>query len=116
MPAASYDILIEQGATYVQTFIWQDSSGNAIDVTGYTADMQVRASRSSTAILLEASTTNGYIVMGTTDGKINISVPAAVTGALTATRGVYDLELTSPGGVVTRLLEGDVEIDLAVTR
>ena len=116
MAAATLDILIEQGATFVLNLVWQDSTGAAIDLSLFTADMQVRSKVSDTNILLEASTANGYIVLGGPAGTIAITVPAAVTAALTATRGVYDLEITSPTGTVTRLVEGDVEVSLEVTR
>lgn len=116
MAAASYDILIEQGATYQQTFAWKDSDGVAIDITGYTARMQVRRSRSAETVLLEATTTNGYIVLGDALGTIAVTIPASITQDVTASRGVYDLELVSAGGIVTRLLEGSVEISKEVTR
>lgn len=116
MAAASYDLLIEQGATFIKDLVWKDSTGTAIDVTGYTARMQIRRNKSAVDVLLTATTENGYITMGTTDGAIDIEIPDTVTAALTATRGMYDLEVISPGGVVTRLIEGTVEISREVTR
>ena len=116
MPAGSLDLLIEQGATFVKDLIWKDSNGVPVNVTGYTARMQVRPHKSSTTVIVEASTDNGYITMGTDDGAIGISIPAAITAAITQTRGTYDLEITDTEGVVTRLLEGGVEISKEVTR
>ena len=46
MAAAQYDILIEQGATFSRTFVWKDSSEVAVDLTGYTARMQIRKTKS----------------------------------------------------------------------
>lgn len=116
MSAGYYDLLIEQGATLVKPLVWKDSTGTPVDNTGYTARLQVRPHKSSTTVIVEASTDNGYITMGGADGSILIEIPADITAAITATRGAYDLELTDPTGVVTRLLEGGVEISKEVTR
>jgi hypothetical protein len=53
--------------------------------------------------------------VGTTDGKFTLALTAAETTALAAGNYVYDLEVTSPGGVVTRLLEGGFIVYEGVT-
>lgn len=116
MPAATHDILVEQGATYISNLVWKDSDNVPIDLTGYTARMQFRRTKSATTALLSATTENGYITLGGAAGTIDISIPDDITAALTVTRAVYDLELISSTGVVTRLIEGDVEISKEVTR
>jgi hypothetical protein len=45
-----------------------------------------------------------------------LSISATDTEALTAGRGVYDLELVSGSGIVTRLLQGVTTISRNVTR
>ena len=42
--AAVYDITIEQGATFRLSLVWKDSSNVPVNLTGYTARMQVRRS------------------------------------------------------------------------
>lgn len=114
--AGKYDILIEQGADYVMTFRWRDPVGVPIDLTGYTARMQFRKTKPDTAILLSATTENFYIVLGGALGTVNLAIPNAITAAFTFVRAVYDMELISPAGVVTRWLEGGVEVSQEVTR
>lgn len=114
--ASQYDITIEQGATFLRTVTWRDSLGALINLSGYTARMQVRAKKSSDVVLVEANTTNGYIVLGGAAGTIAITIPAAITAPLSFVNGVYDLEVVSGGGIVTRLLEGGVELSKEVTR
>ncbi len=114
--AANYDITIEQGATFQLNLIWKDSAGVPIDLTGYTAKMQVRQRYASDDAVLSLSTTAGTIVLGGVAGTINITGPAADTAAITIKQGVYDVELTSAGGIVTRLIEGCVAISPEVTR
>jgi hypothetical protein len=115
MAATTYDILIEQGATYSQVITYKDN-GVAVNLTGYTARMQVRATLESASTLVELTTENSRIALGGTAGTITLTIAAADTAALTSGRGVYDLELVSGSGIVTRLLQGAVTISRNVTR
>jgi len=116
MAAASYDFEIEQGATLAKSFVWKTSDAVVIPLTSYTARMQIRASVSSPTILLELSTANGLISISPNEGKVTLTVGPTVTSGITWRRGKYDLELTSPAGVVTRLLYGDITVSQEVTR
>jgi len=115
MAATTYDILIEQGATYSQVITYKDN-GVAVNLTGYTARMQVRATLESASTLVELTTANSRIALGGTAGTITLTISATDTAALTAGRGVYDLELVSGSGIVTRLLQGVATISRIVTR
>jgi len=62
------------------------------------------------------STANGYLsIAAATDSILTITATATQTAALTAGEGVYDLQLTSPGGVVDRPMQGTYTIDARVT-
>ena len=54
--------------------------------------------------------------MGGNAGTITLAVSATDTAALTASDGVFDLEITSGAGVVTRLIEGTYSIRRNITR
>lgn len=114
--AAYYDILIEQGATFLKTFIWKDSEEEPVDITGYTARMQIRRKKSSTSAEYSATTENGGITLGDTAGTVVVTIPATDTAEFEFTKGVYDIELVDPQGGVTRLIEGGVEVSKEVTR
>lgn len=118
--AGTYDLIgdsaIEQGADLSRKITWSDSAGVPVNLTGYTARMQVRASVGASAVLMELTTENGGIVLGGSAGTIELVRTAAQTAAFTWRRGIYDLELLSPAGKVTRLLKGEVEVDPEVTR
>ena len=116
MSAAVYNFFIEQGATFQKTITWKDSSGTAINLTGYTARMQFRRVVSATEVLFSATSSNGIIVLGGAAGTIAITIPATTTEAFTFVDAVYDLELQSSGGIVTRLMEGGVAVSKEVTR
>jgi hypothetical protein len=114
--AGEYDLEILQGETYTKQFVWKDSAGTEVNLTGYTARMQVRQSKASDTVLLELTTANGRIALGGAAGTIDLTLSATVTAAITWKRGLYDLELVASNGVVRRLLEGEVTVSKEVTR
>lgn len=116
MSAGYLDLYIEQGATYDQPFVWKDGNGNPVNITGYTARMQIRKSVSATSVIIELTTENGRITLGGAAGTIDLLIDADDTAALEQFAGVYDLELESNTGFVTRLLEGQVTVSKEVTR
>lgn len=87
-----------------------------VSLVGYSARMHIRKSLADATAILELTSTGGDIILGGTEGSIQILVPAADTAALTFASAVYDLELESPTGVVTRLMEGKVSLRKEVTR
>lgn len=115
MAAGIYNFTIEQGATWTRDFIWTDSSGTAIDLTGYTARMQGRASVQSTATIFSlTSSPAAGIVITAAQGKVTVTLTATETANLPC-GGVYDLELVN-GAVVTRLVEGSFILSSEITR
>lgn len=85
----------------------------AVDLTGATVRMQIRAEIGG-AVLLELSTENGGIAI-TGPGTIIRTISAAQTSGLTWTEGVYDLEVEYPDGTVQRYLQGAVSVSREVT-
>ncbi len=109
--AAFSELVIEQGATFSTTINVEDTGGEAVNLYAYTANSQMRKSYySTTAHTITASVT------GTANGEITLSMPAANTSSLTAGRYVYDVKITSPSSVVTRVVEGIVTVLPSVTR
>lgn len=116
MAAATYDIEIEQGATFRMLLQWLDSNESPVDLSGYTARMQIRRTHSSNVTLAEATTEDGRIVLSGATGFVTVVLPAEATAAIKGESAVYDLELESADGFVTRLIEGEVTISREVTR
>ncbi len=114
--AAYYDLLIEQGATLRQTFTWRGSDMTPVDLTDYTARMQIRRRKTDSVVIHEATTENGGLTMGGTEGTVLLTINDADTTAFDFVRGVYDIEVIDSDGIVTRLVEGNVELSKEVTR
>ena len=62
------------------------------------------------------SSENSRITLGGVAGTISLLVDASTMAALTANQYVYDLELISSAGIVTRLVQGTFIVDPEVTR
>lgn len=116
MPAGRKDFSIEKGATFSRVISLKNSDDTAVNLTGYTARMKIKAAYSSSSALVEMTTENGRITLGGTAGTITLLISATDTAALTANMEldksvadpyVYDLELVN-GSVVDRTLEGNV--------
>lgn len=117
MPAAQKDFIIEQGATFERILIWKDSTGTPVDVSAYSAKMQIRDCDALDTVLLELSTGNGRIILNTNPGEIKLLITAVDTSAITFKSGVYDLVLTSTTpAYVKRLLKGVVTLDKWITQ
>ena len=117
---------VDQGATWRGQLDWTDESEVAVDLTGYSARMQVRRRVTDTSALLELTTTNGRITLytgslpgGSDPYNILLEVDADVMEDLPATpqdrRWFYDLEMVN-GSEVTRLLQGRFIVNPEVTR
>ena len=102
-----------QGATWEVDMTYRDSAGTIVDLSGYSAQMQVRTRQASTTVELTLSTANGRITLGSTSPNITLAV--AATDMTLAGTYVYDLKLTQ-GSDVTVLLQGDLTVAPAVTR
>jgi len=111
-----FNIDIKQGATFQLTITWKDSAGTAIDLTNYTARAQARLTYDTSTTIFSLTSSSG-ITLGGAAGTIAIVIAAGTTAALAAPwSGVWDLELVSGAGIVTRLLEGTANVSPEVTR
>lgn len=122
MSAGIYNMTCDQGATFQQTLYWKGSDGALIDLTGYSARMQVRSQVAvpspQVAVTLELTTENGRIALGGSAGTISLTVKSTATAAVSAGTYYYDLELISNDSpqVVTRLVQGEFVVVGEVTR
>jgi hypothetical protein len=110
----TYNLTCYQGADFDQTFTITQG-GTALNLTGYTASMQVREAADSTAILLSLTSSSG-ITLGGTAGTVAVVITSAQSSAIPSGSYAYDLELISGSSIVTRLLQGGFSVSGNVTR
>lgn len=130
------DLHINQGETW--SFVYTKGGSSPVDLTGYTARMAIR-DRVGGALQAYLSTGSGglggTIALGGAAGTITVSMTEAQTKALASSLStvsvllaaedpdygkkiveyVYDLEIISGAGVVTRELQGRVFINREIT-
>ena len=127
------DLHINQGATWFYTYVWRDSAGSLIDLTGYSARMSIRDRVGGTlyAYLSSGSDADGgTITLGGAGGTVTLSMTAnesrnleGAASLLSSIRYIrdrtlrlfYDLELVSAADEVTRVLEGRILVHREVT-
>ncbi len=117
MISGIYNITIEQGSTYKLALYWKNSANQPIDMTGYSAKMQIRSSTGASVVLLELSSADSdQIKIYEKQGCVNLTIGYLQTANLIPSVAVYDLEVMSSENVVTKLLKGRCRIEGEVTR
>lgn len=131
MIAGVYNVTIEQGSTFgrlisiEQPDLAADPTGQTFenfDLSGFTARMHIRRTIDSATPMISLTTENGRIAINpnisgspTRNNEISLSITATDTATIT-TSGVYDLEIISASGVVSKVVRGDVTLIPEVTR
>ena len=112
MTAAVKNFIIEQKATFHKRLTYRDKSKKPINLTGYTAAMQIRDPAG--VLLADLSTDNGQIILGNAAGTIDITISWEDTSLMTFSSALYDLKLII-GDTEIRLLQGKVSLSVGQT-
>jgi hypothetical protein len=104
------NLVIDQGSTYSSNVVLTDDYGDPRDLTGYTANSQIRKWYTSSNATASFTTS-----INTAAGVITLNLTANQTSSIEAGRYVYDVEIAN-GSVVTRVVEGIVTVTPQVTR
>jgi len=115
MAAGTLDFTIEQGATFNLLLTWKIDD-TPVNITNWTARLAARVDVEDSEVILSLTTSNGGITLGGAAGTISLNQTATQTAVLPAGTYVYDLELISAVGAVTRLVQGELNISPEVTR
>lgn len=103
---------IDQGSDFQTTITVEGSNGLPFDLTGYSARGQIRRNYTSTTAYNFTAT-----ITDPTDGEINIFLDHSVSAAMKAGRYLYDVEIVQTSSSdITRVIEGQVEINPRITR
>jgi hypothetical protein len=87
-----------------------------VDLTGYTARMQIREKIDSATVIHELTTENSGIVINNTNKTITLVIPSTTTANFTFTSAVYSLEMIDSLGKVKTISTGGVSLKKEVTR
>lgn len=123
---ATINFQLYQYASFSEQTLLQDDAGAPIDLTGYTAFMQIRRERDDTTPLYTLTTADSTIILGGAAGTIAFAIPSSDTTPATAALldpdgevWVYDMLLNNENAsppVVDRIFEGSVFVHPSVSR
>lgn len=108
--ATKANIVIDQGSTYTTDLNLTDENSDALNLTGYSANSQIRKHFTSSNSVTFSTSINAIA------GVITLSLTANQTSNLISGRYVYDIELTDASNSVSRIVEGIVTVTPQVTR
>ena len=115
------DLAIKAGTTYNKTWEFLNEDETPMDLTGWTARMQLRTSMTAETETLELTTENGGIVIDEGESTLTVLILDTQTSALAVnnakTKYVYDLEIIYPTtNYVDCPLYGKITVSPEVTR
>lgn len=109
--ATESNLYMDQGTNFVKTITVLDGDGDPIDLEDYEVKSQMRKYYGSTS---------GYTfecgIYSYEESIIYISMDKDQTRDISAGRYLYDVEITSPEGERTRVLEGIVTVTPEITK
>jgi hypothetical protein len=115
--AAPYNGQIDQRADWYINFTYytDETQTTPVNLTGYTAALQLRSEPTDATSVLSLSSGSGITITGAS-GLVAVHATAAQTRVIEEGYYYYDILLTSAGGIITRLVDGQMEVTAGVTR
>ena len=110
MAASPLNLTIEQGADFELTITVRNKNNVPLNLLSYSAESELRKHYSSTS-----STPFTITFVDRQNGRISLSMPHGTTQTLSEGRYVYDIVLTSPNQLRTRVIQGTVLVSPGVS-
>ena len=105
------NILVYTHTHFEQVYVLENLDGNnSLDLTGYSGTAQFRRHPGSSPSNFTVTFTNR------TSGKVKISLLPAETAVISPGKYFFDLKLTKPDGTKVRVVEGQMNVKMSVTR
>lgn len=112
MPAATHNLLIEQGSDFSVIFQYLDNTSNPIDISKYCIRLRFRDSDNFSRVGLYSSNTANaaYTLRSTSIGQIEWTLPYTETSTFDFNNALYDLELIDENNERIRICTGSIQI------
>lgn len=124
MAAGVYDIEVPQNSTFDESFTYYDESEELVQMSGWTAVMQVRPATVDASAednddpvfsLDPTGDLNGTITLGATDGTIRVQLSRDELASVEPATYKYDILLVNSDDAVDPFLKGKFKIAAGVT-
>lgn len=106
---SAVNLVIQKGTYFEETFALNAEDGGILNLNNQTAVAKLKK-HPTAGIAYTFSTT-----LTVSDSTVKISMQPAITSTLPSGRCVYDLVLTSSGGIVSKVVEGTVIVQETVS-
>lgn len=116
MLSSRHNFTVDQGSTFRRVLRFKSrATGTYLNLSGYTARMQIRREIDDADFVVELTTENGGITIDGPEGSVSLHATPAQTRLL-ADGAPYDLELITPSGDIYTPLSGKFRTRREVTR
>lgn len=106
------NLVVNAGVDFEQVFTLEDAGSNSIlNLTGYSVKSQMRKHPAAVGVTTFISS-----IHNANAGQIKIGLTTTSTSSLKPGRYVYDVVLTDPDNIMSRVVEGMVLVREGVTR
>jgi hypothetical protein len=95
-----------QGDSFILRILYTDSNKNPIDLTGYTARIEVRDKPGGKIVCATGSMGDGITISNPTSGYIDVNLTPAKTKKFMVPRSAYQIQVTSTNGTVSTIGNG----------
>ena len=95
---AQYNPSVNQGIDWIFTTTTTDSSGNPVDLTGYSVQLQIR-NQVDNSLVLGLTTGSGITITTPAAGLVTYRVTGTQTTAIPIGTYAYGIKATSGGGI-----------------
>jgi hypothetical protein len=107
------NLVVNTGADFTQTFTLEATETNSVlDLTGYGVESKMRKWAGSTS----STSFSAFILAPQNSGKISIGLTSGETADLKPGRYIYDIIITDPTNIKSRVIEGMVLVREGATR
>ena len=106
---------VDQNATFTFVLDYKYNDGNAIDLTGASAKMQVRDAKGGTKLAVTLTSPSGGIVIDQPNRKLTIKMTPTQTNKLFYPKSSYDVMVVDSNVNKIKLLEGFMTLNRSVT-
>lgn len=108
--AIKANLVLDQGTDFSAVIDLMDIDGNVYDLTGHTVASQMRKNYASVSAIAFAASHRSA------EGQITLTLSSTLTNDIEPGRYMYDVEITSPAGSTTRVVQGIVTVSPGITR
>jgi hypothetical protein len=101
-----------RGDTFYDSFVFEDTAGSAVDLTGWSASLQgwpAGAPNGSTAVIALTSGTPAYVTLGGTAGSVTIKAAGTVADDWPVDTYDYQFKFTDAAGDIQTYLVGTID-------